>query len=106
MEGFIESGNAHLEPLIDFRDRLAAFRADPDMRMARRRSGNVSHLADGSLIPGPFTFEARQQILSELLIVQEKVGEPLISEQEVIEIKRIWAEDAARAASGPKAAVK
>lgn len=106
MEGFIESGNAHLEPLIDFRDRLAAFRADPDMRMARRRSGNVSHLADGSLIPGPFTFEARQQILSELLIVQGKVGEPLISEREVIEIKRIWAEDAARAASGPKAAVK
>lgn len=99
MEGFIESGSSHLEPLIDFRDRLAAFRADPDMRMARRRSGNVSHLADGSLIPGPFTFEARRQILSELLVVQDQVGEPLISEEEIVEIKRIWAEDASRAAT-------
>jgi len=99
MEGFIESGSSHLEPLIDFRDRLAAFRADPGMRMARRRSGNVSHLADGSLIPGPFTFGARQQILSELLVVQDQVGEPLISEAEIVEIKRIWAEDAGRAAT-------
>ena len=99
MEGFIESGSSHLEPLIDFRDRLAKLRSDPDKRMARRRSGNVSHLADGSLIPGPFTFEARREILTELLVVQDKVGEPLISEQEITEIKRIWAEDAARTAS-------
>lgn len=97
MEGFVESGNAHLEPLLDFRDRLAALRANPEMRMARRRSGAVSHLADGSLIPGPFTFEARRLILVELLAVQAKVGEPLISDQEIVEIKRIWAEDAARA---------
>ncbi|MGX1786508.1 DNA phosphorothioation system sulfurtransferase DndC [Bosea sp. NPDC055332] len=107
MEGFVESGNAHLEPLLDFRDRLAALRADPEMRMARRRSGAVSHLADGSLIPGPFTFEARRLILAELLTVQAKVGEPLISDQEIVEIKRIWAEDVARAvpsSSSPVAA--
>lgn len=99
MEGFIESGSAHLEPLIDFRDRLAMLRSDPDMRMARRRAGNVSHLADGSLIPGPFTFDARRKILEELLVVQTQVGEQLISDGEIVEIKRIWSEDAARVAS-------
>ncbi|BCM17816.1 DNA phosphorothioation system sulfurtransferase DndC [Mesorhizobium sp. J8] len=104
MEGFVESGNAHLEPLMDFRDRLASLRTDPDMRMARRRSGVASHLADGSLIPGPFTFEARRLILAELLEVQAKVGEPLISDQEIIEIKRIWAEDATRAVSNQPSA--
>jgi DNA sulfur modification protein DndC len=97
MEGFVETGSAHLEPLMDFRDRLAKLRADPDMRMARRRSGAAAHLADGSLIPGPFTFAARQTILDELLVVQDKVGEPLISGAEIAEIKKIWAQDAVRA---------
>lgn len=97
MEGFIETGSEHLAPLMDFRDKLAAYRADPAMRMARRRSGAVSHLADGSLIPGPFTFEARRTILEQLLEVQGQVGEPLITDGEIAEIKRIWAEDATRA---------
>lgn len=102
MEGFVESGNAHLEPLMTFRDRLAKLRTDPDKRMARRRSGAAAHLADGSLIPGPFTFEARQLILDELLVVQEQVGEPLISAEEILEIKKIWAQDAVRAVPNHK----
>lgn len=98
MEGFIENGSAHLEPLMDFRDWLADIRNQPAMRMARRRTGAMSHLADGSLIPGPFTFEARREILERLCEVQQEVGEPLISESEIEHIHAIWAEDAAKLA--------
>ncbi|APZ97623.1 sulfurtransferase [Sphingopyxis sp. QXT-31] len=105
MEGFIGTGNEHLEPLMDFRDWLAEIRQDAEMRMARRRTGARSHLADGSLIPGPFTFEARRMILDRLIKVQAEVGEPLISESEIQQIHSIWADDAtrlARAAEEPK----
>lgn len=98
MEGFIESGAERLEPLMDFRDWLADIRNQPAMRMARRRTGAMSHLADGSLIPGPFTFEARRAILERLCQVQEEVGEHLISEAEIAHIHAIWADDAARLA--------
>lgn len=99
MEGFIEAGHAHLEPLMDLRDWLAEVRNDPSRRMAHRRTGKIMHLADGSLIPGPFTLAARQEILETLLETQAKVGEPLISEAEIAEIKRIWGDDAARGLS-------
>lgn len=102
MEGFIEAGHANLEPLLDLRDWLAAIRQDPSKRMAHRRSGRVTHLADGSLIPGPFTLAARREILDRLLATQAQVGEPLISNQEIETIERIWAEDAA---FGLKAAI-
>lgn len=95
MEGFIESGHAHLEPLMDLRDWLAEIRNDPSMRMAHRRSGKVMHLADGSLIPGPFTFAARRQILDRVLEAQSETGEALISDDEISHIQRLWAEDAA-----------
>tara|TARA_R110000751_G_scaffold2018_18_gene10747 strand:+ start:519093 stop:520250 length:1158 start_codon:yes stop_codon:yes gene_type:complete len=98
MEGFIESGNEELEPLLDFRDWLAEIRNDATRRMARRRSGAITHLADGSLIPGPFTMEARREILDRLLQLQEIVGQKLIHSDEVGEIKRLWAEDALRMA--------
>lgn len=98
MEGFIESGNDELEPLLDFRDWLAEIRNDATRRMARRRSGAIAHLADGSLIPGPFTMEARREILDRLLQLQEIVGQELIQSDEVEEIKRLWTEDAMRMA--------
>lgn len=98
MEGFIDSGNSDLEPLMDFRDWLARFRDQPDKRMARRRTGVRSHLADGSLVPGPFTFEARREILDRLLVVEQQVGESLISNAEIANIQAIWAEDAAKLA--------
>lgn len=96
MEGFIETGIANLVPLMDFRDWLAKVRNQPKMRMARRRTGARSHLADGSLIPGPFTFEARREILDRLRIVEQQVGESLITEVEIAHIEAIWADDAAR----------
>lgn len=104
MEGFIESGNEELEPLLDFRDWLAEIRNDATRRMARRRSGAIAHLADGSLIPGPFTMEARREILDRLLQLQEIVGQELIQSDEVEEIKRLWTEDAMRMADTSAAA--
>lgn len=95
MEGFIETGHANLEPLLDLRDWLATIRQDPSMRMAHRRSGRVTHLADGSLIPGPFTLAARRQILERLVATQEEVRETLITPGEIAIIERLWAEDAA-----------
>jgi DNA sulfur modification protein DndC len=94
MAGFIDSGIQGLEPLLDFRDWLAEIRNDPARRMARRRSGKVTYMANGSLVPGPFTLEARQEILSKLLETQEETHLALIKEAEVGVIKQIWLEDA------------
>lgn len=99
MEGFIDAGHEHLEPLMELRDWLAEIRNDPTRRTAHRRTGKIMHLADGSLIPGPFTLTARREILEVLLETQVKVGEPLITEAEIAVIKDIWAEDAARGLS-------
>ncbi len=95
MAGFVEAGHAEHERLMDFRDWLAEIRSDPTRRMARRRSGAVTYLADGSLVPGPFTLAARREILERLLAMQTETGHDLISNDEVEIIERIWAEDAA-----------
>lgn len=99
MEGFIDAGYAHLEPLMELRDWLAEIRNDPSRRAAHRRTGKVTHLADGSLVPGPFTLAARQEILEVLLRTQDRVGEPLISAEEIRLIQDIWAEDAVQGLS-------
>jgi DNA sulfur modification protein DndC len=106
MEGFIEAGHAHLEPLMDLRDWLAEIRQDPHRRMAHRRTGRIMHLADGSLIPGPFTLAARREVLDRLLATQAQVSEVLITEAEIVEIERIWAEDASRGLTGGASAAE
>lgn len=93
LEAFVDAGYDNLEPLLDFRDWLQSIRDDKDRRMPIRRSGQVSYMKDGSLIPGPFTLKARQEILSKLLDVQSEVGDELITEDEIDIIKQIWAED-------------
>lgn len=97
MSGFIEAGHENLEPLMDFRDWLAEIRSDGERRMAVRRSGRTTHLADGSLVPGPFTLVARREILDRLLGVQSVVGRELITPDEVARIEAIWADDASAA---------
>jgi putative sulfurtransferase DndC len=94
MEGFIDSGYGHLTPLLDFRDWLSEIRDDPTKRMARRRGGTLTFMTNGKLIPGPFTFETRKEILDKLLAIQNELGEPLITEEEIVIINQIWAEDA------------
>lgn len=94
MEGFIDAGFDHLEPLMDFRDWLVEMRNDKTKRMAQRRNGLATFMANGTLIPGPFTIQAREEILNRLLETQKQVNMPLISDAEIDRIKAIWAEDA------------
>ncbi len=94
-ESFIDSGRGDLEPLLEFRDWLKALREDTSKRMATRRNGSLNFVEGGRLIPGPFTLEARREVLARLLAMQEDVGVPLIGADEVAVIHRIWAEDAA-----------
>ena len=94
LAGFVEAGFAEFTPLLDFRDWLITIRNDKTRRMARRRSGQITVTRDGVYIPGPFTMEARAEILEKLLELQATVGRELISAGELRRIKEIWTEDA------------
>jgi DNA sulfur modification protein DndC len=98
MEAMIENGETWMEPLLDFRNRLADTQ-DPaikrQVRQFKRRNGRVTFTADGKVIPGPYTPDFRKQLLRELLTVQSQViasgeSDELISKQELEEIRRIW----------------
>ncbi|WP_232069679.1 hypothetical protein [Gemmata massiliana] len=95
MEAMIDAGNEHLEPLMEFRDWLAVFRNERSKRMVERRDGRIALMGDGvTTVAGPFTVEARQEILDKLLETQASVQMPLISNDEISRIKAIWADDA------------
>ncbi len=94
LAGFVESGFSEFMPLLDFRDWLLTIRNDPTRRMARRRSGQVTVTRDGVYVPGPYTLDARAEILHKLLELQATVGRELISKDEQRRISEIWTEDA------------
>jgi DNA sulfur modification protein DndC len=96
-EAFVDAGHEALEPLLDMRDWLKALREDNSKRSARRRNGSLNFVGDGRLIPGPFTLEARREILDRLLKVQSEVGFELISMAEIEAIRQHWAGDAVEA---------
>jgi DNA sulfur modification protein DndC len=91
LQGYIDAGHDGYQPLLDFRDNLVAYRKNQSMRSAIRRNGRLTFDATGKHIPGPFTIQARQEILAELLRVQAEFGSPLISEEEMNLIHKIWA---------------
>ena len=99
MQGFIDAGFEHLEPLMYFRDWLFAIRNDRSRRMRTRRNGLVTLMKNGSHVPGPFTLEVRREILDRLLKLQNEVGLELISKEEIEMIKKIWSEDLLREAA-------
>jgi hypothetical protein len=89
MKGFIDSGATELAPLYDFRNRLKKeIRPDPAMRMNQRRNGTP---APGG--KGPFTPEARQIILKELLYLEVQSEQSLISDDELAHIQFQWSKD-------------
>jgi DNA sulfur modification protein DndC len=90
MEGLIDSGFAHLEPLLEFRDWLQSIRNHQDYRQTERRNGEAGF--------GPFTVDARKKILQRLVETQERVKMPLISQDEIARIEQIWAEDTVKSA--------
>lgn len=92
-----------LYPLLEFRNQLD-FRSDEDRardrqrRDFRRMNGRVVTYQD-RLVPGPYTQEARKELLQMLLEVQEAVREnapssfgevEIIDLEELREIRRIW----------------
>lgn len=93
LQGFIDSGNHQYKPLVAFRDWLVDIRNDPTKRSAIRRNGRLTFDATGRHIPGPFTIQARKEILERLLAVQEEFGAELISPEEIDFIYKTWATD-------------
>ena len=91
LEGFIDAGFKQFAPLVAFRNLIAEWRNDPEKRQARRRNGTITVTARGTYIPGPFTPVARRALLDRLLALQDKVGLPLISSDEIARIREIWA---------------
>jgi DNA sulfur modification protein DndC len=82
-EGLLASGDERMEKLIEFRETLL-FYQDPanGKRDPRRKNGS-----DG---PGPLTIEARRELLTQLLKLQEDVGLNLISDDELFLIQQLW----------------
>jgi len=81
----LEKGFERLIPMAEFRDWLKVFCYERENRMTQRRNGQEGL--------GPLTFDARRTVLNRLLELQEIVGQPLIAEEEVAAIRRIWADD-------------
>lgn len=76
LRGFIESGEEWLVPLLKFRKYIYNIRNDRDKREKKRRNGKVYTInKDGKEVIGlgPFTVEARKEILRKLLKTQKKV---------------------------------
>ena len=91
LNGFIKSGHRELIPLAKFRTWLMSIRDDEDKREKKRRNGTVYETRTGEMGYGPFTWEARQLILKELLKTQEEMGYELITVEELKAIDEIWA---------------
>lgn len=85
VQNLINQGFNELQPLFDFRNWLMLIRDDEKYRCKYRRNGNIGF--------GPFTLDARKEILKRLLKTQEKSGINLISEQEIEYIKKQWVID-------------
>lgn len=105
MEAMIDSGQDWLEPLLVYRDMLAATQ-DPEkkreVRDFRRRTGQVTFKKDSDqLIPGPYKLEFCKELLEKLLRTQLEVqkeappGEStqIIHEAELHAIRQIWRQE-------------
>lgn len=93
LQGFVDSGQHAYKPLIAFRDWLVSIRNDKTKRSAIRRNGRLTFDVSGKHIPGPFTIQARQEILERLLAVQAEFGAQLITDDELDLIHKYWAMD-------------
>ena len=85
--------------LANFRDQLLAERNLKENRVqGRNRKGRVQVKRDGTTGVGPYTHQYRQNLLTRLKDVQEKVGLILITQAEIHRIEEIWAEEIAELA--------
>ncbi|MGD0487871.1 MAG: DNA phosphorothioation system sulfurtransferase DndC [Syntrophorhabdales bacterium] len=82
-EGLLAAGDERMEKLIEFRETLIYYR-DPanGKRDMKRMNGNAG--------PGPLHIEARRELLTLLLRLQEDLSLPLISPEELLLIQQMW----------------
>jgi DNA sulfur modification protein DndC len=81
----VRSGKTELRPFLQFRDWLAQFRNDPKNRWATRRNGNKGL--------GPFTLQARKEILRRIDALEAQTGKIILDLEERGLIARLWEMD-------------
>jgi DNA sulfur modification protein DndC len=101
VEGFIESGSENLRPLLRFRGFLKEARSRREWRERVRKNGQLVNQA-GEEVWGPFTLDARREILRQLLLVEKESGLRLVSMEELLLIQRLW-QQGGRSIQGPTA---
>ncbi len=95
----VETGEDWLEPLLEFRESLVETQ-DPAVkhkyRDYKRRTGRVE-IKDGKWIRGPYRLDVCQRFLRQLLEAQTEMRKTgpdpalaLVSEEELLAIRRIW----------------
>ncbi|HEY5590780.1 MAG TPA: DNA phosphorothioation system sulfurtransferase DndC [Paludibacter sp.] len=97
MNALIKNGIAWMQPLLDFRDRLAENRNVSENRNETRRNGQRA-VDDTGHNQGNYTMEYRIQLLRELLTIQKDTQQhrssiDLITSQELIAIQVMWYRD-------------
>jgi DNA sulfur modification protein DndC len=99
MEAMVDSGQTWMESLLEIRDELSdTQRSDRshEVRSARKLNGRVLLKNQGNeLALGPYTFAYCRSLLGRILRAQrdlppEADGFELISDNELLEIRRIW----------------
>lgn len=91
LESIVDSGNAQWEPLLELRLLLMKLRATPGKRDTVSRTGIPRFDALGYAAEhGPFTMEARKELLWELLAAQDATGLQLLSAHEAAAIQAYW----------------
>lgn len=93
LKNFIDHGATELIPLTDFRNWLVELRSDVNARDYRRRNGTVYLMSNGEFGRGPFTMEARKEILRRLLKLEMETGFELITIQELKMIDKMWEDE-------------
>ncbi|MDP3442661.1 MAG: phosphoadenosine phosphosulfate reductase, partial [Ignavibacteria bacterium] len=85
VKNLISNGCDELKPLLEFRNWIFVQRDNIDYRCKYRRNG-VKGL-------GPFTLEARKEILVRLLKAQSECGFDIIADEEIEYIFDLWKKD-------------
>jgi DNA sulfur modification protein DndC len=78
----VRAGRKELIPFLQFRDWLAQFRNDPKNRWSTRRNGSKGL--------GPFTIQARMEILQRIDTLESQTGATILDAGERGLIARLW----------------
>jgi DNA sulfur modification protein DndC len=81
-QSLVEAGHSELLPFLKFRSWLLEIRNDPDRRWSVRRNRTAGL--------GPFTLEARLEILAEIRKLESITGMGIVNADELNEIRRLW----------------